>query len=100
MGLVLGFPVTEALHWSNLQDYPGHFRYQSVLEKVFRQVIQRSDIAKRAMIHMLRQSFATQLLQGGCDTPTVLELLGHSSLETTMIYTHAAKKKNCYRRSD
>ena len=52
-----------------------------------------SGIIKPATLHSLRHSFASHLLENGYDIRTVQELMGHASVETTMIYTHVARKK-------
>ena len=53
-----------------------------------RRAVSRSGVAKAARPHSLRHSFATHLLMTGVDIRRIQDLLGHKSVETTMIYTH------------
>jgi site-specific recombinase XerD len=69
-----------------------HHAYPDALQKRFREAVRKAGIIKRATIHTLRHSFATHLLEGGYDIRTIQELLGHVNLQTTMIYTHVARK--------
>ena len=65
----------------------GHLTTRGV-EKILDKIIAKTAINKHITPHMLRHSFATHLLNEGCDLLSVQELLGHASLSATNIYTH------------
>ncbi len=69
-----------------------HHIFRSSLQKVIKQAGIKANITKRLTVHTLRHSFATHLLESGHDIRTIQDLLGHTDLNTTMIYTHVARK--------
>ncbi|HEY3363435.1 MAG TPA: integron integrase [Symbiobacteriaceae bacterium] len=76
--------------WRNGQtgEQGRHHVDESIIQRAVKEAVASAGLTKRASCHTFRHSFATHLLEGGYDIRTVQELLGHSDVKTTMVYTH------------
>lgn len=67
--------------------------HETKLQKALRGAVKRSGINKRVTCHTFRHSFASHLLRANYDIRTIQQLLGHSDIRTTMIYTHTVRSR-------
>ncbi len=86
------FPSIHLSQFGNSQNWYRHHLHESSLQKVIKKASISMKLQKPITCHTFRHSFATHLLESGCDIRTVQEQLGHSDVKTTQIYTHVINR--------
>ncbi len=85
------FPAKDLTTVAKTKEGRRYHIHQTALQKALRKAVQKAKIPKRVTSHTFRHSCASHLLQANYDIRTIQELLGHSDVRTTMIYTHTVK---------
>ena len=96
-----------ATHNKNKENYLfTNSKGDKITDRGIRYIMDRLSVKVHVTPHVLRHTFATDMLNNGCDIKVVQELLGHSSLRTTEVYTHVTNERlkevyyNCFPRRD
>ena len=84
------FPASRKYTCSDTGQRRRHHAHESALQRAMKRAVLRSGLPVKASCHTLRHSFATHMIEDGCDLPTLQKLMGHADIQTTMQYVHLA----------
>ena len=88
------FPMKSVAKDPRSEIIRRHHVHEKTLGRNIKVASQKANIHKRVTSHIFRHSYAIHLLQSGIDLRSIQELLGHKSVETTMVYTHVVAEMN------
>lgn len=85
------FPAKRLTYIDKAKEYRRYHLHKTHVQKALKEATNKARLCKRVTAHTFRHSFASHLLQANYDIRTIHELLGHSDIRTTMIYTHTVQ---------
>ncbi len=88
------FPMKSISTDPRTKERRRHHLHPHTVGRNIKEAAQKAQLNKRVTSHIFRHSYATHLLQSGIDLRSIQELLGHKSVETTMVYTHVVAEMN------